>query len=65
MARRYRSRSVFADRQSSGFGRRLLQFLFLLILIGAVGLVLYLGFADYGPAPETVEREIPLDNLRQ
>lgn len=64
MARRYRRGAVFADRSGPGFGRRFLQLVLLLILFGAVALVLYLGFADYGPEPVEQRYPITLDPSR-
>lgn len=64
MARRYRRGAVFSDRSGSGFGRRLFQTILLLIVIGLVGLVLYLGFADYAPEPSEEVYPITLDPAR-
>ena len=55
---RYRNRSVFSQGPSSGIGGRLLQFIAIVLLIAVLGGVAWLGFGDYQPARETVERDI-------
>lgn len=62
---RYRNRSVFGDRPSSGLGKRVFQLLVGLILLVIVGLVVYLGLGDYQPEQQRIERTIDVDTTSQ
>jgi len=62
---RYRNRSVFGDRQSSGVGKRAFQLLIAIIILAVIGLVVYLGLGDYRPEPERIERVIGVETTPQ
>lgn len=59
-----RRRSVFNQPNTPGLGTRLVQLLFILILLALVGGVLFFGFWDYRPPPQPVEEVIPNDRFR-
>ena len=61
---RYRSRTVFGERQSSGLGRRILQVALGLIVLAIIVVVAYLGLGDYQPEPQRIERTIDVDTGR-
>ncbi|MEM8590296.1 MAG: hypothetical protein AAGG65_19730 [Pseudomonadota bacterium] len=62
---RYRNRSVFGDRQSSGVGKRAFQLLIGIIILAVIGLVVYLGLGDYRPEPQRIERVIEVETTPQ
>lgn len=62
---RYRNRSVFGDRPSSGLGRRTVQLFLGVVLLLIVGFIVFLGLGDYQPEPQRIERSITVDTTRQ